>query len=193
MKVDPETVRQLLSLIRPEIIEIADKLVESLPEDLRKEWISRIMGLIAQHIERMDIGGFQEAISDVIEIISDEIGRHAEAVRPKEEEINVTNELKKILRNSQERLGQAENVEEERDRIITELLAYAQILEFYKAIEQRYAPKQERIDWEKTFEKLRDTLQTTYPKVKEEVKKQLNEFLGAVKEGWQKGRKKGLI
>jgi hypothetical protein len=43
------------------------------------------------------------------------------------------------------------------------------------------------------FSKLYEALREKYPEAKEAVKKQRDEFLRGFKEGWQKGRKKGLL
>jgi hypothetical protein len=67
--------------------------------------------------------------------------------------------LRKILENARERLRQAENVEEVRDRIIAELQAYEAILEIFKRIEEKYVPKEERkIDWERVGERLKEVM-----------------------------------
>jgi hypothetical protein len=192
MRISPETkelIRQLLGAVRPEIRELSRKLLNILPPQLRKEGIGRIIGFLAQRIEKRDMGGFQEAISDAIEIISDEIGKQVRS-KARPEEIDELKEFRKMLENARERLRQAENVEEVRDRIIAELQAYESILEFFKTIEEKYVPKEEKkIDWEKIFGKLKEK----YPEVKEEVKKQKNEFLRGLRRGWRRGRQGGLI
>jgi len=212
MKISPENkelIRQLLGVVRPEIRELAHKLLNLLPSQLRKEWIGRIIGFIAQRIEKKNLGGFQESISDAIEIISDEIGKQVKERKAKKEEIDAINELKRILENVRERLRQAENIEDEKNRIISELQAYESILEFFKTMEEKYVPKEKRrIDWERIFGKLKEIINVInekgirraiefirekYPEAKEEVKRQRDEFLRGLKEGWQKGRKKGLI
>jgi hypothetical protein len=43
------------------------------------------------------------------------------------------------------------------------------------------------------FNKLNEALKEKYPEAKEEIRRQKREFLRGLKEGWQKGRKKGLI
>jgi len=114
-----------------------------------------------------------------------------------------------MLENARERLRQAENVEEVRDRIIAELQAYEAILEIFKKIEEKYVPKEERkIDWAKVGEKLKEIIKVIneqglqkaiefirakYPEVKTAAQRQRDEFLRGLKEGWQQGRKKGLI
>jgi urease gamma subunit len=204
-----EALRIAVGAIRPEIRKAAQWIVDQLPPALRQEWIGRIIGALAQIVERTEILGIQESISDAIEIISDEIGRQVREKKAKKEEIDLMNELRKMLENARKRLRQAKNVEEVRDRIIAELQAYEAILEIFKTIEEKYVPKEERkIDWAKVGERLKEIIKvineqglqkaiefvrTKYPEVKTAAQRQRTEFLRGLKEGWKKGRKKGLI
>jgi hypothetical protein len=211
MRIPPQTaelIREILGFFRPEIREYARKLVDVLPPRLRHPIIGRVVGFLAQRVEKMDLLGMQEAISDTIEIISDEITKEVRR-KVKPEEIKELEELRKMLENARERLKQAENVEEVRDRIIAELQAYEAILEIFKTIEEKYVPKEERkIDWAKVGEKLKEIIKvineqglqkaiefvrTKYPEVKTAAQRQRDEFLRGLKEGWQTGRKKGLL
>jgi urease gamma subunit len=202
-----EALRIAVGAIRPEIRKAAQWIVDQLPPALRQEWIGRIVGALAQIVERTEIWGIQESISDAIEIISDEIGKQVREKKAKKEEIDLMNELRKMLENARERLRQAENVEEVRDRIIAELQAYEAILEIFKTIEEKYVPKEERkIDWvgeklkeiikvinEQGIQRAIEFIRAKYPEVKTAAEIQKDEFLRGLKEGWQKGRKKGLI
>jgi flagellar biosynthesis/type III secretory pathway chaperone len=203
-----EAFRIAVGAIRPELRKVAQWIVDQLPPALRQEWLGRIMGALAQIVERTEILGIQESISDAIEIISDEIGKKVRR-KAQPEEIDELKETKKILENALERLKQAENVEDEKNRIIAELQAYEAILEIFKTIEEKYVPKEEKkIDWAKIGEKLKEIIKVIneqgiqkaiefikekYPEAKEEIIRQRDEFLRGFKEGWQKGRKKGLI
>jgi DNA repair exonuclease SbcCD ATPase subunit len=212
MQISPETkelIRQILGALRPEIRGLARKLVDFLPPQLRKEWVGRIIGFLAQRVEKMDIAGFQESISDAIEIISDEISKQVRERKAKEEEIDMMREIRKILENARERLRQAENIEDGKNRIIAELQAYESILEVFKTIEEKYVPKEERkIDWEKVGERLKEVmkvineqgiqkalefLKEKYPEVREEIRRQKREILRGSKRGWQRGRPGGLL
>jgi Na+/phosphate symporter len=208
-----EAFRILVGAIRPELRKAAQEIVNYLPPALRKEWVGRIVGALAQIIEKTEIFGIQESISDVIEIISDEISKQVREKKDKKEEIDSMNEIRKMLENTRERLKQAENVEDEKNRIIAELQAYEAILEIFKTIEEKYVPKEEKkeekkIDWAKLEEKLKEIIKVIneqgiqkaiefikekYPEAKEEIIRQRDEFLRGLKEGWEKGRKKGLI
>jgi hypothetical protein len=211
MRIPPQTaelIREILGFVRPEIREYARKLVDLLPSRLRHHMIGRVVGFLAQRVEKMDLLGMEEAISDAMEIISDEITKEIRR-KAKPEEIDELEELRKMLENARERLRQAENVEEVRDRIIAELQAYEAILEIFKTIEEKYVPKEERkIDWAKVGEKLKEIIKvineqglqkaiefvrTKYPEVKTAAQRQRDEFLRGLKEGWQTGRKKGLL
>ena len=210
MRIPPQTaelIREILGFVRPEIREYARKLVDVLPSRLRHHMIGRVVGFLAQRVEKMDLLGMEEAISDAMEIISDEITKEIRR-KAKPEEIDELEELRKMLEDARKRLKQAENVEEVRDRIIAELQAYEAILEIFKRIEEKYVPKEERkIDWAKVGEKLKEIIKvineqglqkaiefvrTKYPEVKTAAQTQKDEFLRGLKEGWQKG-KKGLI
>jgi len=200
-----EIIRQIVGAVRPEIREVARKLVDFLPPQLRKEWVGRIVGFLAQRLEKMDLAGFQEVISDAVEIISDEISKQIREKKVRNKEIDMINEVKRILENARERLMQAENVEDEKDRIIAELEAYQTITEVFKKIEEKYVPKEERkINWEKVFlkiggiikdvkEKGLEGLNYLLEKTKEKTSEAKREFLEGLKEGWQKGRRRGLI
>jgi hypothetical protein len=203
-----EALRIAIGAIRPELRKAAQWIVNQLPPALRQEWLGRIIGALAQIVERTEILGIQESISDAIEIISDEIGKQVRR-KAKPEEIDELKEIRKILENTKERLRQAENVEDEKNRIIAELQAYESILEVFKTIEEKYVPKEERkIDWERVGERLKEVMKVIneqgiqkaiefvkekYPEAKEEIRRQRDEFLRGFKEGWQKGRKKGLL
>jgi hypothetical protein len=211
MRISPQTaelIREILGFFRPEIRERARELVDVLPPGLRRPIIGRFIGFLAQRVEKMDLLGMQEAISDAIEIISDEITKEVRR-KAKPEEIDELKEIRKILENTRERLRQAENIEDEKNRIIAELQAYESILEVFKTIEEKYVPKEERkIDWAKVGERLKEVMKVIneqgiqkalefikekYPEAKEEIKKQKDEFLRGLREGWKKGRKNGLI
>ena len=194
-----EALRIAVGAIRPEIRRIAQWMVDRLPPALRQEWIGRIVGALAQIVERTEILGIQESISDAIEIISDEIGRQVRERKVKKEEIDLMNELRKMLENARERLRQAENVEEVRDRIIAELQAYESILEIFKTIEERYAPKKEqrRIDWSKVGERIREIIRVIneqgIQRAIEFIRREFPEVRRGFREGWQRGRRRGLI
>jgi hypothetical protein len=211
MRIPPhiaESIREILGFFRPEIREYSRKLVDVLPPRLRHHIIGRFIGFLAQRVEKMDLLGMQEPISDAIEIISDEITKEVRR-KAKPEEIDELKEIRKILENARERLKQAENVEDEKNRIIAELQAYEAILEIFKTIEEKYVPKEEKkIDWAKLGEKFKEIIKVIneqgiqkaiefikekYPEAKEEIRRQRDEFLRGFKEGWEKGRKKGLI
>jgi hypothetical protein len=70
-----EALRIAVGAIRPELRKAAQWIVNQLPPALRQEWLGRIIGALAQIVERTEILGIQESISDAIEIISDEIGK----------------------------------------------------------------------------------------------------------------------
>ena len=201
MKLSKETkelIRQAVGIIRPEIRAFARKLVGILPPQLRKEWIGRVIGFIAQRIAKTDLLGFQEAIANAVEIISDEIGKQVKEKSNRKEDIDFMNETKSTLVDIRERLRQASNIEDEKNRIIAEIRAYQDIVKFFKEIEEKFIPKSEkRIDWEKISEKIKNIeniiKEQNLKDIKEIVKNQKNEFLKGLKEGWQKGRKRGLI
>jgi uncharacterized membrane protein len=129
--------------------------------------------------------------------------------KAKPEEIDELKEIRKILENTRERLRQAENVEDEKNRIIAELQAYESILEIFKTIEERYVPREKRrIDWERIFGKLKEIinvinekgikrayefLKEKYPEAKEEIKRQIDEGRRGWDEGRRKFRGKGLL
>jgi uncharacterized protein (UPF0305 family) len=211
MRISPQTaelIREALGFFRPEIREYARKLVDVLPPRLRHHMIGRFVGFLAQRVEKMDLLGMQEAISDAIEIISDEITKEVRR-KAKPEEIDELKEIRKILENTRERLRQAENVEDEKNRIIAELQAYESILEIFKTIEERYVPREKRrIDWERIFGKLKEIinvinekgikrayefLKEKYPEAKEEIKRQIDEGRRGWDEGRRKFRGKGLL
>jgi intein/homing endonuclease len=203
-----ELIREILGFFRPEIRERARELVNVLPPSLRHQMIGRFIGFLAQRVEKMDLLGMQETISDAIEIISDEITKEVRR-KAKPEEIDELKEIRKILENARERLRQAENVEEVRDRIIAELEAYEAILEIFKTIEEKYVPKEERkIDRERVEERLKEVMKfineqgiqkaiefikEKYPEAKEEIKRQIDEGRRGWDEGRRKFRGKGLL
>jgi hypothetical protein len=194
-----EALRIAVGAIRPEIRRIAQWMVDRLPPALRQEWIGRIVGALAQIVEGTEILGIQESISDAIEIISDEIARQVREKKAKKGEIDAMNELKRILENARERLRQAENIEDEKNRIIAELQAYESILEIFKTIEERYAPKKEqrRIDWSKVGERIREIIRVIneqgIQRAIEFIRREIPEARRGFREGWQRGRRRGLI
>jgi hypothetical protein len=199
-----EAIRIVVGAIRPELRKAAQEIVNYLPPALRKEWIGRIIGALAQIVERTEILGIQESISDAIEIISDEVGRQVRR-KAQPEEIDELREIRKILENARERLRQAENVEEVKDRIIVELQAYESILQVFKTIEEKYVPKEERkIDWEKVGERLKEVMKVIneqgiqkaiefirakYPEVKTAAEQKRGEVWERMKKAWEKGKR----
>jgi DNA repair exonuclease SbcCD ATPase subunit len=147
----------------------------------------------------MDILGFQEAISDAIEIISDEINKQVRERKAKKEKIDAMNELKRMLENVRERLRQAENIEDEKNRIIAELQAYESILEIFKTIEEKYAPKKEerRIDWSKVGERIREIIRVIneqgIQRAIEFIRREFPEASRGFIETWPRVRRRGLI
>jgi hypothetical protein len=207
MRIPPQTaelIREILGFVRPEIREYARKLVDVLPSRLRHHMIGRLVGFLAQRVEKMDLLGIEEAISDAMEIISDEITKEIRR-KAKPEEIDELEELRKMLEDARKRLKQAENVEEVRDRIIAELQAYEAILEIFKTIEEKYVPKEERkIDWAKVGEKLKEIIKvineqglqkaiefvrTKYPEVKTAAEQKRSEVWERMKRAWEKGKR----
>ncbi len=184
-----EVLRIILGGFREEIRSGARKLVDILPEPLKKKWIGRVVGVLAQIVERFDLKGIEEIISDAIEIASDEIGRQL-AKSEKKEEVEILKEAKKILEDAKERLKKATDIEAEKNRIIAELQAFADILNVLKMIEERFVPEEEKkeikIDWNKIFqridaaykiikktatEKIIPELEKAYTETKETIKK----------------------
>jgi hypothetical protein len=211
MRIPPQTaelIREILGFLRPEIRERARELVDVLPPRLRHHMIGRVVGFLAQRVEKMDLLGMQEAISDAMEIISDEITKEVRR-KAKPEEIDELKEIRKILENTRERLRQAGNIEDEKNRIIAELQAYESILEIFKTIEERYVPREKRrIDWERIFGKLKEIinvinekgikrayefLKEKYPEAKEEIRRQKREFSRGFRRVWRRGRQGGLL
>lgn len=160
-----EILRIILGALRPEMRELAREVVNVLPESTRKEWVGRLVGSLAKIVEKKDIFGIQKILSYAIEIISDEIGKTIK--KPEEEtEIDKMIGIKEKLKEIQERLKRAENVEEEKTKIIEELKAYKEILEIIKQITTEKIPEEQRkeIDWEKIFNKIQELARITQEK-----------------------------
>lgn len=161
-----EILRVLIGGIRPEIRQAAKKLVELLPEKARIPAIGRLVGALAQIVEKQNIFGIQEILSDAIEIVSDEIGKQVDK-KTKDElqkhKKTLEEALEEVNKKARERLEKAQNVEEEKNRILEELKALDEILEEMKKIEKKYVPeekkKEKKIDWDKIFQKINEGYQ----------------------------------
>lgn len=148
-----EILRIVLGGFRGEIKNFARSIVDYLPESLRVSVVARVIGVLAQIVEKTNIAGFQEIISDAIEIISDEIGKQVKKPE-KEKLIN----LRSMLENIKKRLEGAENIQSEKDRIIEELKALQEIINVFKTLEELIEGKEEEkkpeIDWDEVLNRI---------------------------------------
>jgi len=215
-----EFLRIIVGAIRPELRKIAQEFVKFLPEGLRKEWVGRLIGSLAQFVEKKDMFGIQEAISDMIEITSDEVSKQVK--KPKEEVkekigANYIEEMfLKQLEEAKRKIAEAENIENEKERqkkIIeaqTEIFkAYLEALtEITKSTHKEIEVKEEKkIDWEKVFNRIGEALNKTWEQIKEKtpsayqktkdvvktVDKKAEEWASKIEELRKKVKKHGLI
>lgn len=160
-----ELIRYIVGALRPELRSIAIKIVGILPEPLRKVWVGRVIGAFAQFVEKRNIFGLQESISDMIEIIADEIGKqiqvNKERVRKELNLEHIKNLLLQRLEEARQKISEAENISSalEKEKKILEaeaelLIAYITTLtELNKKIEGILPPeKAKKIDWNKIFQ-----------------------------------------
>ncbi len=152
-----EILRQVLGFLRPEMRGVATKIVNVLPTGVKHPIVGRLLGLFAQKVEEVDIKGLQEILSDVLEMISDEIVNEATNLERKKE-LGELKELKKLLENARERLQRAEDMEQEKEKILQELTAFKEIIRAMKQIEEIFVPEEKKkeikIDWNKIFQKI---------------------------------------
>lgn len=64
---------------------------------MRRPILERIIDFFAQYVERMNILGIQESISDMLEIISDEIGKQIGKTKEEIKEKKNQNKSKKYF------------------------------------------------------------------------------------------------
>lgn len=160
-----ELIRYIVGALRPELRNMATKIVGILPEPLRKVWVGRVIGAFAQFVEKRNIFGLQESISDMIEIIADEIGKqiqvNKERVRKELNLEHIKNLLLQRLEEARQKISEAENISSalEKEKKILEaeaelLIAYITTLtELNKKIEGILPPeKAKKIDWNKIFQ-----------------------------------------
>lgn len=160
-----ELIRYIVGALRPELRNMATKIVGILPEPLRKVWVGRVIGAFAQFVEKRNIFGLQESISDMIEIIADEIGKQIQVNKERvKRELNleqIKNLLLQRLEQARQKISEAENISSalEKEKKILEaetelLIAYITTLtELNKKIEGILLPeKAKKIDWNKIFQ-----------------------------------------
>lgn len=160
-----ELIRYIVGALRPELRNMATKIVGILPEPLRKVWVGRVIGAFAQFVEKRNIFGLQESISDMIEIIADEIGKQIQVNKERvKRELNleqIKNLLLQRLEQARQKISEAENISSalEKEKKILEaetelLIAYITTLtELNKKIEGILPPeKAKKIDWNKIFQ-----------------------------------------
>lgn len=160
-----ELIRYIVGALRPELRNMATKIVGILPEPLRKVWVGRVIGAFAQFVEKRNIFGLQESISDMIEIIADEIGKQIQVNKERvKRELNleqIKNLLLQRLEQARQKVSEAENISSalEKEKKILEaetelLIAYITTLtELNKKIEGILPPeKAKKIDWNKIFQ-----------------------------------------
>jgi hypothetical protein len=189
-----EFLRIIVGAIRPELRKIAQDFVKVLPEGLRKEWVGRFMGSLAQFVEKSDIFGIQETISDMIEITADEV---AKQIKKPKEEIKEKIGAKRIeeifakqLEEATRKIAEAENIENEKERQKAIITAETEIFKTYlEAISELTKSTQEqveikegkKIDWKKVFNEIKKALNKTWEKAKEETPKGYQKTKEAVK------------
>lgn len=122
-------VRLIAGFMRPELKDLIKKIIEILPEEMQKEWIGRIIGVTAQLVEKRNIFGMQVFISDMIEIIADEISDRAETTKYEIKERNgiknianivalqLVEQANELTRDIIKRLNEGENPENKRHNI----------------------------------------------------------------------------
>ncbi len=175
-----EILRIILGSLRPELRKAAQNIANFLPEGLRKEWVGRIIGGFAQWIEKQPLGGFQESISDFVEIISDEISKITKKQKEEiQEELKIKIEkVRQLLNQGLENIIKVENIQEEKEKQLQRIEAFKEIFMAMKELEELVSPPKEveekKIDWEKVFEELRNW--------KEVVLRSGEKFLEKVKE-----------
>jgi DNA repair ATPase RecN len=205
-----EIIREVAGFFRSEIKLIAKIIVQKLPKELKQPIIGRFIGWLAQRVEKSDLMGMQEVLSDAIEILADTINKTEDSEN--KEEIYEIKKIKQIFEKSLQRLEQAENVESEKAKIISQLKAYEEVLNVFREIIKKYEIKEENLDKienilnilnnliqqiqtkkENLYKIIKQFLKEKYPKIKEETKKSLEDFLEGFKEGWEEGGKKSIL
>ncbi len=206
-----EIIREIAGFFRPEIQNIAKIITQKLPKELKHPLIGRFIGWLAQRVEKSDLMGMQEVLSDAIEILSDTINKTKNSEN--KQEIDEIKKIKQIFEKSLQKLEQAENVENEKEKIISQLKAYEEVLNVFREIIKKYEIKEEnvvnnldeikiilknliqKIKTEKgnLFEKINKFLKEKYPKIKKETKKALKNFLEGFQEGWEEGGKRSIL
>jgi hypothetical protein len=202
-----EIIREIAGFLRPEIQRIAKIIAQKLPKDLKQPIIGRFIGWLAQRVEKSNLIGMQEVLSDAIEILADTINKTED-----KEEIYEIKKIKQILEKSLQRLEQAEHVESEKEKIISQLKAYEEILNVFREIIKKYEIKEDNLDKTENilnilnnliqkiqtkkgdlYKIIKQFLKEKYPKIKKETKKSLKDFLEGFKEGWEEGKKRSIL
>jgi hypothetical protein len=217
-KVDQETVIRglwgaLLPHLGPIITEQTRKKIASvLPEERLKGILASVTGSLANLLEKGG-GLYREIFSDILENVSYGLGKgksgevskeipsekilpSLETLRAIKQDTSIQN--KRIFLESFISLPLRDKVKEIKDEDIDLFIdTLIRLQEFQQEVKKEFkievSLKELWSGISEGFNKLYETLRTKYPEIKKEAQKQKNEFLRGFKEGWQKGRKKGLI
>jgi hypothetical protein len=204
----------VLPYIGPKISEIAERsIAERIPNETIKNILASLAGAGAQIFEKGG-GVWREMFSDVLENITYGIRGERPGVRaprevPPERGLPSLKTLRAIrqdpsLQNKKIFLESfvspplrdkvKEIKDEDVDLFIDTLIRLQELQQEIRREFRVEVPLREL--WSgirEGFNKLYETLKERYPEAKEEIRRQRDEFLRGLKEGWQKGRKKGLL
>jgi hypothetical protein len=180
-----EILRTILGGFRPEIRKLARKLVDILPEQTRTEIVGRVVGVIAQLVEKANILGVQDIVADALEIMSDEIGKEMEKRREglKGADRIALEELQKMIRESAGRLKQAKDIQLEKEKVLAELEAFKELIPHFQEIEEILFPQKEerKIDWSGVLQKIGEI----YEIIKQGAEKTLPQIEKAITNVWE--------
>jgi hypothetical protein len=217
-KVDSETViRGLWGAILPHLGPLISeqtrkRIVSVIPNERLKDILASVFGAFANLLEKGG-GLFREILSDILENVSYGLGRRRPGEAPRElpperrlpsletlrairQDPSIQN--KRIFLESFVSTPLRDKVKEIKDEDVDLFIdTLIRLQELQQEIKKEFKIELSlRELWSaisQCFNKLNEALKEKYPEAKKEIRRQRDEFLRGFKEGWEKGRKKGLI
>ncbi len=160
-----EFLRYIIGLFLPEIGRLSSKIVQRLPEEFKHPWIAAALSGFAQFVEKQNLRGLEESLSDLIETFARALRDEPQAKEPEEEKLININKLLENIKNNLLSAKTVEEVEEQRKIALATIEALREIGESLVELDKILYPQKEeekteiKIEWDKILTKLQKTVE----------------------------------
>ncbi len=192
-----EALRYIIGTSLPEIGRVSSKIAQRLPPGVRHPLIAAALAGFAQFVEKQNLRGLQESLSDIIETFARALREEPRVEEPvKKELINIKEKLEEIQKNLSNAKSVGE-VEEQREIALAMIKALMEIGRSLVELDEILSPKEERreikIEWDKILKKLQratEIIKGTLAKNLPEIYNKIRDEYTRIDQEWAKEIKK---